>query len=305
MWFLIATIGYFLLGVVFVLDKFILEKSVSKPVVYTFYSTIFMFGALLAYPFGAGLLFGVDWIWALVAGLGFGFGLWTLFKAISLGEISHIGPFVGAVIIVFTYIFSSFFLKEILTVLQMIGMSVLLFASILLSFEKSEKNNGFHFGFVWAIVSAFFFAVSHVATKYIYEQYDFLTGLVWTRALVGVVGLITLFFPSVWSIFKKKTKKQKIKQKKIFAEKHAFGIVLSNKILGVFGVVAIQYAIAIGSVTLVNALAGMQYAFMFLIIIVLTKFAPKIFKEDFTRRELITESFAIIFVIIGSALLII
>jgi uncharacterized membrane protein len=306
MWFFIATIGYILLGIVFVLDKFILEKSVSTPVVYTFYSTIFMFAALLAYPFGAGVLFGIDWMWAVVAGLGFGFGLWTLFQAIRLGETSHISPFVGAFIVVFTYICSSIFLGETLTIVQMSGISILLVASFLLSFEKSEKYNGFHFGFVWAILSAFLFAVSHVATKYIYEQYDFLTGFVWTRAFVGIVGLITLFFPSVWCIFKKKKKEKKRKiQDKTFVEKHAFGIVVSNKILAVFGVVAIQYAIAIGSVTLVNALAGMQYIFMFIIIIGLTTFAPKVFKEDFTRRELITESVAILFVIIGSALLII
>ena len=44
MWFLVAFIGYFLLAVVVILDKFILTKSVSKPVVYTFYSTTVTLG---------------------------------------------------------------------------------------------------------------------------------------------------------------------------------------------------------------------------------------------------------------------
>jgi len=296
-----ATTGYLIMGFVFVLDKFILEKSVSKPVVYTFYSTIFMFVAFLAFPFGVTLLRGIDWLWALVAGVTFGFGLWTMFKAVETGETSHISPFLGAVIAIFTYVFSSFFLHEVITQMQILGIAFLVFASFLLSFEKSKKHSGFHIGFVWAIFSALLFAISHVSTKYIYGQYDFLTGLVWTRAFIGVVGLITLFFPSVRKVFKKNTKKQK---KEEYAKKHVIGIVVTNKVLAVIGVIAIQYAIALGSVTLVNALAGLQFAFMFLIIITLTKFAPKVFKEFFTNRELLQEWIAIIFILIGSGFLV-
>ncbi|MEK7084059.1 MAG: hypothetical protein AAB932_02405 [Patescibacteria group bacterium] len=36
MWFPITIAGYFLLAIVFVLDKLILTKSLDKPVVYTF-----------------------------------------------------------------------------------------------------------------------------------------------------------------------------------------------------------------------------------------------------------------------------
>ena len=86
------------------------------------------------------------------------------------------------------------------------------------------------------------------------------------------------------------------------AQKHAFGIILGDKILGVVGVVLIQYAIALGSVTLVNALVGIQYALMFLLIFLLTKFAPRIFKEEFTKRELAIELIAIFFVVAGSGL---
>ena len=40
-WFFIAIIGYTAQSLVFVLDKIILSKSLGKPVVYTFYSTIY------------------------------------------------------------------------------------------------------------------------------------------------------------------------------------------------------------------------------------------------------------------------
>ena len=99
-WFFIAILGYFFLALTFVLDKFILSKSVKKPVVYTFYSTIIFFGALFAFPFGVELLQGYDWGLALVSGLSLGFGLWTLFIAVDKGETSHISPFQGAIVII-------------------------------------------------------------------------------------------------------------------------------------------------------------------------------------------------------------
>src|SRR3990167_9089046 len=137
MWFTIALIGYFLLALVFILDKLILTKSVTHPVVYTFYSTIFMFGTLLAWPFGVELLLGSDWLWAIISGVAFGFGLWTMFIAVKGGEASHVNPFVGAVVTIFTFVLSYFFLFEDLTGWQMGGLVALVFASFLLSFEKS------------------------------------------------------------------------------------------------------------------------------------------------------------------------
>ncbi|MBT3817468.1 MAG: EamA family transporter [Candidatus Magasanikbacteria bacterium] len=297
-WFFVALLGYILLGIVFVLDKFILDKSVSKPVVYTFYSTIFMFAALLALPFGVEFLVGVDWIIAAIAGIGFGLGLWWMYKAVSIGETSHMSPFIGAGIIVFIYALSRYFLGEELTNVQIVGIVLLVCASLLLSFEKSNKHNGFHKGFLWGIAAAFAFAISHVASKYIYDVYDFFSGFIWTRAAIGLVGIMALAYPSVWKTFKKKKKEKS----KVYAKRHVVGIVASNKILGVVAVILIQYAIALGSVTLVNAMAGLQYAFMFLLIIMFTKFAPKVFKETFTKKELLIEWMGMFLIVIGSAL---
>jgi len=299
-WFLVALIGYFLLALVFVLDKFILTKSVGSPVVYTFYSTIFLFAALLAWPFGVEVLqSSLDWFMALCSGLGFGFGLWAMFIAVKKGEASHINPFIGAIITIATYGFSYVLLGESLSSVQLVGMGVLLIATFLLSLEKSRKHTGFHSGYMWAIVAGILFAISHVAAKFLYEVYPFVTAFVWTRATTGIVGLVCMLYPSVRKTFKTSKKKTK---KKAYAKRHAALIVVINKGLGVVGVILVQYAIAIGSVTLVNAMAGLQYALMFVLIFVLTKLAPKVFKEYFTRRELIVETFAILLVIIGSAL---
>lgn len=304
-WFIIALIGYFLLALVFVLDKLILTKSLGKPVVYTFYSTIFMFGALLAWPFGVEMLRSVEhWVAALVSGVGFGFGMWAMFVAVKQGEASHINPFIGAMITMATYLFSSFFLSETLTPLQLWGMVVLVLASVLLSLEKSSSHKGFHRGFVWAILAGILFAASHVSAKYLYELYPFLTGFVWTRATTGLVGLICLLYPSVRRSFgrNQKNSAQKKDVPKTFGKRHVVSIVVSNKVLSVLGVVLIQWSIALGSVTLVNAMSGLQYVLMFVLILLLSKFAPKVLREYFTKKELAVQTVAIVLVVIGSAM---
>ncbi|EKE06961.1 MAG: hypothetical protein ACD_18C00227G0001, partial [uncultured bacterium] len=73
-WFLIALIGYISFAIVFILDKVIVSDKLGKPIIYTFYSTIYMSAAMLALPFvGAGLFQGIDWLWAVLSGITFGF----------------------------------------------------------------------------------------------------------------------------------------------------------------------------------------------------------------------------------------
>lgn len=300
MWFLIALTGYLLLAIVFILDKVVVSQSRVKPVVYTFYSTIFMFGALLALPFfGWGMLLGIDWGWAVVSGVAFGLALWTFYKAVQYGEVSHIGPFNAVIITVFLYIIGYYFLAEVLSSLQVVGIVILILASLLLSFEKSRKHSGFHIGFIWAIVSALLFAISHASAKYLYGIYPFEVAFIWTRVTTGLVGLFVLFFPSV-----RKTFKRKKNTKKTYAGRHTIGLVVTDKVLGVLSVICIQYAISIGSPTLVQALSGMQFILMFVFIYILTKVLPRVFKEYFTKRELRMEFVAIILVLVGSALLV-
>jgi len=280
-WFLVAILGYVSFAIVFLLDKVIVSDKLGEPVVYTFYSTIYMFGALLALPFlGWQLLSGVDWLWALLSGITFGFGLWSLFKALQRDETSHISPFNGAFVTIFVYFFSNFFLGESLTPYSQAGVIILVFSALLLSFQKTKKRQTFSMGFFWAILSGLLFAISHVLAKYLYGIYPFWSTLVWTKAFVGVVGLFTLFSPLVHKKFAKKIVKKQTKKSNT-----AF-LIIVDKILAVVGVVCIQYAIALGSVTVVNALIGVQYVLMFVLIVFFSKFFPKIFSEYFTKEEL-------------------
>lgn len=298
MWLTFALVGYAMFAVVFVLDKFILTESFDKPVVYTFYSTIFMSVALFAWPFGVELLQGVDWLLALASGLGFGFGMWAMFIAVRRGEASHVNPFIGVIITIVTFVFASVFLGESLVSYQKVGILILVISTLLLAFFNEKGFVFFDKSFVWGIVAAILFAISHTTAKYLYEIYPFLTGFVWTRATTGLVGIFTLCFVSVRNSLSVK-KLSRIKSAK---RSRTIFIVIVDKLLSVVGVVLVQLAIALGSVTIVNALVGVQYAIMFIFIYLLTTFAPKLLKEKFSHSEIMVQTTAIILVIAGSAL---
>jgi len=260
-----------------------------------------MFLVILAWPFfGFPLLSGIDWLFAVVSGVAYGLALLGLYAAIKVGEASHITPFNGACVTLAVFALALVFLGERLTSMQIVGMVVLVFASILLSAEKSRRHSGFHIGFVWAILSAVFFAVSHVTAKYLYGQYDFANAFIWTRFFMGVTALPLLFAPAVWrSLFHRGHQKKNTSTS--VSVRHPILYVISDKLLAIVAVVLIQYAIAIGSVTLVNALSGVQYVLLFVFIFLLSKFRPKFFKEFFTHRELVVQTIAILLVAIGTA----
>lgn len=289
-----AISGYALLSVVSILDKYILTESVKKPIIYTFYSTFFFGAAFLFLPW-SDFLSWPDMVWAVISGLSFGFAMWAMFVGLKSGETSHIAPFIGGVVALSTYALSTVLLGEILSSSAQIGFMFLVVACFLLSFENSKSHRGFHRGFLWAIIAGILFALSHVCAKYIYDLYPFVTSLVWTKGTTAFVGLLTLFWPGVL--------KQIIHPSSSPIDEHiskgkAFIIVI-DKVLGLLGALAIQYAIAIGSVTIVNGMAGLQYVLMFIMIFLLTKIWPKIFSEYFTHSEIYIQISALLLIVIG------
>jgi len=307
MWLILSVIGYTLLALAAIIDKYLLSSAKVQPALYTFYSTIFVLPLLVLLPLGVKFLnTPFDWLIAIISGVSFALALWAMFLGFEKSEISHVGPLVGAVTPLFVFLFGHLFLSEIFTNRQLVAFGFLIFGSLLVSFEKSKKHSGWHFGMIWGILAGILYAVSHVSAKYIYGNYDFFSGFVWTRVTTGLVGLLLLVHPVVFRSLFKNTILDKIKNKlpSVRTKKDNIILVIINKILSSAGVVVIQYAIAIGSVSLVNALNGLEYAILIILVLLLSKFWPKKFKEDYTTWELVLEFSAVATISVGLILLV-
>lgn len=265
-----------------------------------FYSTIFTLPIFLALPFGVRSLENpFNWAVAVLSGLSFAAALFAMFVAIQKSEISHIGPLLGAVVPLFVFIIIHYVLGAYVSPQTILGIFVLIVGSFVISIEKSSLHSGWHLGTLWGIIAGFAFAVSHVSASYIYQEYGFFSGFVYTRGFIGLVGLALLLLPSIRrELFKKKSVLHRSKNKNCGV------LVAVEKIIGVIGVVCIQYAIALGDVVVVNALAGVQFALLIIAVALLSKFSPQTFKESYRGQEIFQEILGVVIIAVGLVLII-
>ena len=297
MWLPIALLGNGLLAIVGIIDKFILTKSVPKPVVLVFYSTIFVLPLFLVLPFGLTVMpvILIDYLIFVISGICFAFGLWAMYLSVQKSEVSRMGPLIGALIPLFILFLGRIFLHEQLTSYALLGVGLLIAGSLVMAFVRSATSAAWDNGVQWAVLAGLLFAVSHVSAKYAYDAYGFFSGLIFTKLPVGVFGACLLLHPGVRSIFNTK----KINTTKNKSKKSPLLLVAFNMVLGVAATILLQYAIALGSVSLVNALAGVQYGLLIIFTMLLSKFFPKIIKEEFSAKQLVQKGLAVILIATG------
>jgi uncharacterized membrane protein len=298
MWLIVGLCGYAVNSAVNILDKYVLDKAVGKPVIFTFLTCIPAALILFLVPWSGFLAAQTDYLIAFIAGIAMVLGLWASYIGVQKSEISHVGPLIGATIPVFTFIWGRLFLGEHYEWIQIAAIALLVLGSFSISREKSQNHSGFHSGLAWGILGGFLWSIFGASSKYLYMHNDFFSGFVWTQGLAGLAALLLILLPAVRNGLKKnKNPAESVRGKKLV-------LVVVDKVLGVLGITLVQYAVALGSVTLVYALAGVQYAILVLAVAILSKLNSKIYSENYSKGELAQEIFSVILIAGGLALLV-
>lgn len=303
-WVLVALLAYLFLAIANLFDKFLVDNVLTSSKAYVFIACLMgglvVVGApwFLEWP-------GIFWlIFDLLSGAIFAVALWLLYEALRRGEASQTIVFVGGLTPVFSIIFSLVFFKERYLPLEWLGLITLLFGIFIIALLPRKR----HFfsriitklkftqeiktgSLVFALLSAFSYAVYFVATKYAYSAQPFASTFIWNR--LGAT-LFVLFF------LIRKSDRVKILGafKKSKHNKHKF-LVAFNQILGSFGFILQNYAIFLGSVALVNAFQGVQYAFILVISSFLAILSPKLLKENFSWKIFLQKLAAVLVIGFG------
>jgi len=296
-WLIIAAIAYFLIALQVVLDKFLLSsKRVSHPAIYAFYSGVLSFSTLALAPFGLKAISFGNFLLYIFFGAVFIYGVLLIFFAIKNSEASRVTPVVGAIIPIATYFIEYLLFGNSFGKGEIGGIILLILGGILISFEFPLKlgKKKFFSGFYQSIFAGLILAIAFSAFDFFYKKEGtFLNVFIWTRMGLFFGALTLLFYPA-WKkiIFDsllnfKKPKKNNVRTGNLF---------VLNKILGGVGSMLVNYAIALGSVTIVNALVAVEYVFVFMIGIIFARFFPEFFHEKHGRKEIFqkTASIAII-----------
>lgn len=305
-WFVIAILSYFLLAVVNLTDKFLIDNVLKSSKTYAF--LVCSLGALvfLAAPW---LLYFPGWFLLLanlITGTIFAAAIFFLYEALRRGEAAKTVILIGGLIPVFSTLISVLFLGDVFSTEQLFGLIFLLTGIFLVAFlpgkhsfweklwlsfrsEDYKKKS-----LLLIILASFFYALFFTATKYVYNAQEFWSAFIWVRlgAFISV-----LFF-----LFNKKSRQEIIKNLKgddgkKHKNKNIF-LFLFNQGLGSLSFILQNYAIFLGPVAIITALQGVQYAIMMFFSFFLGMFFKE-YKEKFSWRSFLQKALALIFISLG------
>ncbi|OGE73682.1 MAG: hypothetical protein A3I07_01690 [Candidatus Doudnabacteria bacterium RIFCSPLOWO2_02_FULL_42_9] len=276
-WILIAAGAYFLLAFTGIADKFLVSKVVKAPIAYAFYTAITGPFSLLLLPFGAQMLNLQGFIIALIAGAAFIGAIYHTYAAISLTSVSRVVPILGGFVPLFSFGMAFFMLNERLSTFQTIGFIFLVAGAVMISLKKEHG--------VWtlkalfnAISAAFFFATASVLTKYIFDHSNFISGMIWTR--------LGFLLPIPFILMSAKNRSAIFSAPKEAGVKNV-ALYYSSRATGTVGGFLQNYAVSLGSVSVVNALQGLQFVFLLILTSFFSLYFPKVLKEKISS-EIIT-----------------
>lgn len=294
-WLIIAISAYLINAVNSIVDKFLLSRSVLKPVVYSFYIGVLGLFTVIFIPFVNFTVppFNQLFISLFTGGL-FILAIFTFFNALYLGETSRVLPLVGGMIPLFIFSLSFIFLEERLTTSQLFAFFLLVCGAVLISIKKRKIGTPSETDVFLAILASFIYACAFVSTKFVYINQPFWSGFIWMRIGSFLGALSFLVFPKI--------------REKIFnasrTVKREMGILyLSNQGLGGLSFLLQNYAISLASVSLVSALQGTQYAFLIILIAILSVKAPVLIRGELRRGIRLKRISAIALITAGLLLL--
>jgi uncharacterized membrane protein len=196
-------------------------------------------------------------------------------------------------------VLSFFFLDERLNPYWYSAFAVLICGAVLLSFEGKGRIFSFRheekFAF-FSVFSALLFALSYFLSKLVYDNTTFINGFVWTRFGPLAVVLIFLLSPKLRSAIR-------VNQLNV-VPKLSF-IFIFNKILAAAAILVIGYSVSVStsSVALINALQSVQYACVFFIALVLSRFKPELLNENLSLKAVFQKILGICLVTLGIIML--
>lgn len=293
-WITIVLVGHLANALAFIIDKILLTKSIPNPIAYTFFISLLGLLVIVFIPFGVTIPAANKILISLTAGALFAVSLLFFFEALRREETSRVIPFVGGTQPVVIFVLSGLFLAEKLSQLQIVALALLILGTITISVNLKKFLSFSIKGFMFAILASLFFAATFTLSKYIYNDIGFINGFFWSRWGAALLALTFLLFP--------KTRQQ------IFAStdktnKGTGLLFLAGQGLGALGAILLNFAISLASPTLVQAMQGIQYAFLFVLVIIFSQKFPQVLEEKLNPALFLQKILAIVLVIGGLAII--
>lgn len=252
LWLYLAILAYFINAIAFIIDKHLISSYIPRPLAYAFGVSILSFLAVVLIPFGVSWLGLNYFIIAFISGTSFFIALFFLYTAIKVSDASVASTNVGTLSAIFTYIFSILILHNKLGLNNGFAFVILVLGLLFIGLVKRNIVK-------YSILSGLLFGLSMVLLKWTFNASDFINGIFWTR--IGFVG-------SAFSILFFSSARKEIYNSFHVAPRKSIFLFVLNKIIAGIGFIVYYYAVSLGEVSLINALLGVQFVFIFILALV-------------------------------------
>ena len=287
LWIWWAVTGYFLNATAITIDKTLLgRKELKDPAVYTLLISALGLLVFVLEPWG------LTWpktsvlVTALLSGAAFTLGLWLMFRVLQRGEASRVPAFIGSLNPIFVLIGSYLLLNERL---GMVSLAAFLFL-VLGGFMMIGGHGGLGRRDLWlAVWSSMAFGVAYVLLKSTFDDTNFISGLIWSRTGGFLASLLLWCVPGTFKNW----------QQSLHSGGQVKLIFLVGQVAAAAGGLFNSYAITLASVTLVNAVQGVQYVFLLVMALVVSWQWPKLFRDEFTGEVLLRKIIGTVLIVGG------
>ncbi len=222
-----------------------------------------------------------------------GLSLYFLFVGVSKDDAYRVAVLLN-LSPVFTAILSFTFLNEAFSALKITGISLLIGAGFLASLSKDALGKWkFSPALVYALLSAFFMALSNVIFKYATYSLNPQSALFWGRIFLLLVVVAILLKPKTRKDFSAMIHK---------IPTRIFAAILGNEFTALVGSLAIIYAFALSTATLVSALGAIYPLFVLMFEVIYHFIAPGFVRSDLRPHTLLVKVSSLILMIPGMVL---
>ncbi len=305
-WILLAVGAQFINAIVALIDKHIVsdERSFPRAFVYAFYTCLISGAWIVVYFLGfIPLPFTADFqipsfenvtkptlgvvALAFLSAYTFFIALVSMFSALRDHDASDVIPVVGAVSALCSFGLGYYFLDARLSPNFMLGIALLATGTALVSrfrFPAKTATVAFH--------SGLFFALHYIAIKGLFNETSFDNGFFWSRIAFVFFALSLLLIPNYWERVRDQTKS---------TSHGARLLIIANKVLAGVATILILKATDLGDVAVVQALGGLQFVFILLLGIFVSRGASKHahLSERYSRDAILQKAIFVAMISVG------
>lgn len=296
-WLIAIILSYLSFALASLGDKIVLSGP-SKPKSYTFFVGILSLFSVFIIPFVEfGFPSGIGLAFIVLEAIVYVAGLYAMFYALENFDVSKVMPTIGATQPVIIAILSVFFWGyQKLEGNEILAFIILLTGSVLISIDKNPKITKKSLEI--SLIASFLFSLDFIYSKFVFTEMSFWQGFIWMRIFSFIFVLIFLF--------DKGFRKEMEEENSGFNKKTGIVFIVAQIFGGLANILQSWaiFLVPVSYLAIMNSMKGIQYVFLFVLVVLISSFLPKVLKEEINKKIIIQKIVSILLIGLGLAILV-